>query len=131
MGRRYIGFEKDKEYIEVAKKRLKRTKKFDAESLSTTANKRSEPRIPFGVLVERGLLRPGQKLHSLNGRHVAKVRADGTVIAHDARGSIHQVGAILEGAPSCNGWTYWCFSNKGNKIPIDVLRQKIRVETNF
>jgi len=131
LGRRYIGFEKDKKYIEVAKKRLKCTKKFDAESLSTTANKRSEPRIPFGVLVERGLLRPGQKLHSLNGRHVAKVRADGTVIAHDARGSIHQVGAILEGAPSCNGWTYWCFSNKGNKIPIDVLRQKIRVETNF
>ena len=129
LGRGYIGFEQDKEYIEVAKKRLKHTKKFDSESIYTSVNKRSEPRIPFGVLVERGLLKPGQKLHSLNGRHVAKVRADGTVIAHDARGSIHQVGAILEGAPSCNGWTYWCFSNKGNKIPIDVLRQKIRVET--
>jgi modification methylase len=128
LGRNFIGFEKDKNYIDVARKRLKLAKQFDRESLITTANKRSEPRIPFGLLVERGILKPGSKLHSLNGRHVAKVRADGTLIAHDARGSIHQVGAILEGAPSCNGWTYWCFSKGGSKIPIDVLRQKIRVE---
>ena len=74
------------------------------------------------------MLTPGEKLYSQNGRHVAKIRADGTLIAHDARGSIHQVGSILEGAPSCNGWNYWSFKRDGTKLPIDVLRQKIRAE---
>ena len=128
LGRNFIGIERDENYICVARNRLKCVKKYDQESLSTTPTKRMEPRIPFGVLVERGMLNPGERLHSLNGRHVAKVRADGTLIAHDAKGSIHQVGAILEGAPSCNGWTYWCFNRKGHKLPIDVLRQQVRSE---
>jgi modification methylase len=50
------------------------------------------------------------------------------LIAHDQRGSIHQVGAALEGAPSCNGWTYWCFKRDGQQVPIDLLRQQIRSE---
>jgi len=59
---------------------------------------------------------------------MAKVRADGTLIADDVKGSIHQVGAALEGAPSCNGWTYWHFKRDGRQIPIDLLRQQIRAE---
>jgi modification methylase len=74
------------------------------------------------------MLIPGEELRSLNGRHRAKIRADGTLVAHDARGSIHQVGAALEGAPSCNGWTYWSFKREGKQVPIDVLRQQIRAE---
>jgi modification methylase len=64
----------------------------------------------------------------MNGRYKAKVRADGTLIGSDVRGSIHQVGAAMEGAPSCNGWTYWCFQREGKVIPIDILRQQIRSE---
>ena len=82
----------------------------------------------FGVLVERGMLRPGEVLHSLGGRHKARVRADGTLVCSEAKGSIHQVGAQLEGAPSCNGWTYWHFKRDGKVVPIDVLRQQIRAE---
>ena len=82
--------------------------------------------MPFGILLEMGYLKPGENLHSLNGRHTAKIRADGTLIAHDARGSIHQVGAFLEGMPSCNGWTYWQYKKDGKNFPIDILRQKIR-----
>ena len=74
------------------------------------------------------MLRPGEMLRSMNGRHAAKVRADGTLISDDVRGSIHQVGAALEGAPSCNGWTYWCFKRDGQQVPIDLLRQQIRSE---
>ena len=129
LGRQYIGIDQDQDYIKAAEARLRETSALDKESIITTPGKRTEPRIPFGILVERGLLTPGEKLYSLNGRHVAKVRADGTLIAHDARGSIHQVGSILEGAPSCNGWTYWSFKRGQNKYPIDVLRQKIRVES--
>ena len=81
-----------------------------------------------GQLVERGMLRPGDELVSMNLRHKARVRADGTLVANDVKGSIHQVGAHMEGAPSCNGWTYWTFKRDGKQVPIDVLRQQIRSE---
>ena len=93
-----------------------------------TTPKRAEPRVAFGQLVERGLLSPGEVLHSLNGRRTARIRADGTLVAADVRGSIYQVGATLEGAPSCNGWTYWHFRRDGVSVPIDLLRQQIRAE---
>ena len=74
------------------------------------------------------MLRPGEELYSMNNRHKAKVRADGSLIGNDVKGSIHQVGAALEGAPSCNGWTYWHYRREGRMIPIDILRQQIRAE---
>jgi len=128
LGRDFIGIEREEEYREVATKRLASVRKFDNEALQTTTSKRAEPRVPFGQLVERGMLRPGENLYSLNNRHKAKVRADGTLIGDDVKGSIHQVGAALEGAPSCNGWTYWCYKKEGKRVPIDALRQQIRAE---
>ena len=128
LGRDFIGIEREETYRKVAEKRLANTRRFDREALQVSASKRAEPRVPFGQLVERGLLRPGEELYSLGNRHTAKVRADGTVIGNDVKGSIHQVGAHLEGAPSCNGWTYWHFRRDGKIVPIDVLRQQIRAE---
>jgi modification methylase len=65
-------------------------------------------------------------------RYVARIRADGTLVASDHRGdhrgSIHQVGAALQGAPSCNGWTYWRLDVEGKPVSIDMLRQKLRAE---
>jgi len=128
LGREFIGIEREEAYRCVAKKRIASVRKFDREALQVSASKRSEPRVPFGQLVERGMLRPGEELYSLNNRHKAKVRADGTLIGDDVKGSIHQVGAALEGAPSCNGWTYWHFKRDGKRVPIDLLRQQIRAE---
>jgi len=128
LGRHFIGIERDETYIEVARRRIAKVKRLDASSLKVTQSKRAEPRVPFGQLVERQLLQPGDVLMSANGRHTAKVRADGTLVAADATGSIHKVGATLEGAPSCNGWTYWHFKRDGQPVPIDVLRQQIRAE---
>ena len=125
LGRKFIGIEKDKSYIEVASKRITKTIEHDNSSLEVTKSKRSLPRIPFGSLIERGILSPGQDLQSFNGRYIAKIRADGTLISHDTKGSIHQVGAKLEGLPSCNGWAYWHFKIDGSSAPIDVLRQKL------
>jgi modification methylase len=127
LGRDFIGIEREESYRLVAEKRLARIRKFDKEALITTQSKRAEPRVPFGQLVERGMLRPGEMLVSPRG-HLAKVRADGTLIAGEARGSIHQVGAALERAPSCNGWTYWHYKRDGKTVPIDLLRQQIRAE---
>ncbi len=127
LGRNWIGIEREEGYREVAAKRLARVRKLDREALEVSASKRAEPRVAFGLLVERGLLRPGEVLVSARGK-AAKVRADGTLVAGDVTGSIHQVGAAYEGAPSCNGWTYWHFKREGELISIDVLRQQVRAE---
>ncbi len=125
LGRDYIGIEREAAYRSVAEKRLANIRKFDRDALQVSTSKRAEPRVPFGQLIERGMLRPGEVLTSINGK-AAKVRADGTLVADGINGSIHQIGAHLEGAPSCNGWTYWCFKREGKVVPIDVLRQQIR-----
>ena len=130
LGRNFIGIEREEAYRKVAEKRISKVRKYDSEALAVTTGKRAEPRVPFGQLVERGMLRPGEELLSLNGRYKAKVRADGTLVGADIKGSIHQVGAKLEGAPSCNGWTYWGYKRDGKTVPIDMLRQQIRSEMN-
>ncbi len=127
LGRDWIGIEREAAYRAVAEKRLGRIRKFDRDALQVTTSKRAEPRVPFGQLVERGMLRPGEMLVNARGQ-MAKVRADGTLVGDDVKGSIHQVGAHLEGAPSCNGWTYWHFKRDGQTIPIDILRQQVRAE---
>ncbi len=127
LGRAFVGIERDEGYRALAAKRLEKVRALDASALETSVSKRAEPRVPFGQLVERGLLRPGEVLVSPRGQ-AAKVRADGSLVSAEHRGSIHQVGAALEGAPSCNGWTYWQFRRDGQLIPIDILRQQIRAE---
>ncbi len=128
LGREFIGIEREEAYRKVAEKRLGMVRKYDREALQVSTSKRAEPRVPFGQLIERGMLRPGEELLSMNGRHKAKLRADGTLVGDDVKGSIHQVGAALEGAPSCNGWTYWCIKRDGKPVSIDVFRQQIRAE---
>ena len=127
LGRHFIGIEREKAYRDVAERRLAKIRKFDKSALDVTQSKRAEPRVPFGQLVERGMLRPGETLVSPTGK-AAKVRADGTLVADGITGSIHQVGAALENAPSCNGWTYWHIRRDGKPVSIDVFRQQIRSE---
>jgi modification methylase len=128
LGRDFIGIERDAGYREIAAARIGRVRRLEAEALAVSASKRAEPRVPFGQLVERGLLRPGEHLTCARGRWAAKVRADGTLVADGATGSIHKVGAALQGAPSCNGWTFWHVKRDGKPVPIDALRQQIRAE---
>jgi len=128
LGRKYIGIEQDPDYIAAARSRIADVEPVRDESVLMTPSKRSEPRIPFGTVIERGLLEPGAVLSDASGRFVAKVRADGTIISADTRGSIHQVGAAVQGAPTCNGWTFWYVRHGSAMVPIDVLRQKVRAE---
>ena len=128
MGRRWIGVERDDEYRALAQSRIDRVVPLEGAALEVTRPKRAEPRVPFGSLVERGMLRPGEELHSQDGRHRVKIRADGTIATGTDTGSIHKLGASLEGAPSCNGWTYWHFKRDGRQVPIDALRQQVRAE---
>jgi len=130
LGRHFIGLERDPTYADVARTRIADVRPVEDPELLMTPSKRDEPRVPFGWLVERGLLRPGEVLTDPTGRWTARVRADGTLISADHKGSIHQVGAAVQGAPACNGWTFWCVTIEGRRVPIDVLRQKLRAELN-
>src|SRR5688572_8659823 len=130
LGRRFIGLERDRDYAVVARQRIDAVRPLSAEDVTARPSKRSEPRIPFGVLIESGLLSPGTMLSDSSGRLHARVRADGTLSAANSlgehRGSIHQVGAAVQGAPACNGWTFWHFELEGARLPIDHLRQQVR-----
>ncbi len=128
LGRHFIGIERHPAYVEAALARLKRTRRLPADGIAVTPSKREAPRIPFGTLVERGLVPPGTLLYDRSRRVSATVAADGTLQAAGARGSIHrgsihQVGAAVTNAPSCNGWLFWHFEQAGALVPIDVLRQ--------
>jgi modification methylase len=130
LGRRFIGIERDPGYVRIARRRIAAVEPVDAEAIAVTRSKKSEPRIPFGTLVERGLLKPGAILMDVTGRHRAKVRADGTLVCADATGSIHRIAAHVQGLDACNGWTFWYHRSGGAPYPIDVLRQKVRAELN-
>ena len=127
LGRDWIGIERDPAYVRLAEERIAAVVPAETE-LVAPVERRDAPRIPFGWLVERGLLAPGTVLTDPTRRHRAKVRADGTLVSADFTGSIHQVGARVQKAPACNGWQFWCFEAQGQLVPIDVLRQKIRGE---
>ncbi len=130
LGRRWLGLEREEGYAEVARERIAKVVPVADPDLIKPQEKRAEPRIPFGWLVENGLLEPGTILHGPGKRWIAKVRADGTLISADHRGSIHQVGAAVQGAPACNGWTFWHLDVEGKAVPIDLLRQKLRAQLN-
>lgn len=126
--RKFIGIERNPGYARIARSRIASISPTDPEAIEVTKSKRAEPRIPFGWVVERGLLPPGTVLQGPQKRFRAKVRADGTLVSGDATGSIHRIGAHVQGAESCNGWTFWQFEYHGKMIPIDVLRQQLRAD---
>lgn len=133
LGRHFIGLERDKRYATYAERRIAEIDAAPQAEFLLTPSKREEPRIPFGTVLERGLLRPGDFLFDERQRHRARVKSDATLIAssregEEIRGSIHKVGASVQGLPACNGWTFWCYEVEGKLLPIDMLRQKIRAE---
>lgn len=126
LGRRFIGIEREDAYVKLARERIGRIVQAAPEEVMVTGSKKSEPRIPFGQIVEAGLLRAGDILYDMKGKHAARVRADGSLAVGEHTGSIHKVGALVQSAPACNGWTYWHFKSDKGLAPIDVLRAKVR-----
>ena len=128
LGRNFIGIEKDASYVEGARKRIDEVTPIEDGALEFSC-KRKQPRIPFGSVVERGLLEPGTTLFDSTRKHTAIIRSDGTIKSDTAEGSIHQVGAATQNAAACNGWVYWYYEDKNkNLVCIDDLRAKIRTE---
>jgi modification methylase len=128
LGRNFIGIEREMNYVDGARARIAETEALPLEALQTTVGKRAEPRIPFGNLIERGLVKPGETLYDPSRRIAARVRADGSIASRDTSGSIHKMGAHVQGAEACNGWTFWHVQRGTNFVPIDLLRQQLRSE---
>jgi modification methylase len=128
LGRRFIGIEREEYYAGAARERIAETEPLEPEALKVSTGKRAEPRIPFGALIERGLLKPGETLYDPAERIAAKVRIDGSIACRNASGSIHKIGAHVQGAEACNGWTFWHVRKGKALIPIDYLRQQVRAE---
>ena len=126
LGRHYVGIERDEDYIAAAEQRIAAVEPLSGESLAMAAGKRAEPRVPFASLVEAGLIEPGTQLTDAGRRHVAHVRADGTVSVSGEAASIHRVGAKVQGLAACNGWTFWHVETEGQLRPIDELRRLVR-----
>ena len=126
LGRIFYGIEKEKSYFDAANKRLKNTKIIKDEYLDTIKNNRSKPRIPFGSLVELGVIKPGTEIYDQKKKVNAKIMADGSIKYQKSEGSIHKVAAKILGAESCNGWTYWHYQSGNLLKPIDELRQRLR-----
>jgi len=125
LGRNFIGIERDKKYIKVAQKRIDAVLPAPAEALNLH-EKRNQARVPFGALVENGLLKAGQKLFFAKGRHTAMILANGHIKCGKLIGSIHLVAKELSGTP-VNGWDMWNYKDKkGNVKGIDELREFLR-----
>ena len=126
LGRRWLGIERDPAYAEAATERIARVRPLPPSALETARSKRAEPRIPFGTIIELGILEPGITLTDERGRVRAEVKADGTLSVAGQQGSIHRLGAHVQGKTACNGWTFWHFEAEGVRKPIDALREEAR-----
>jgi modification methylase len=124
LGRRWIGIEREPSYVKVARERIASTLPLDESAMQVVPDKRSAPRVAFGLLVESGMVAPGTMLTDSKRRWQAKVCADGSIACEAHAGSIHKVGAALQDAPSCNGWSFWHVEEAGKLQPIDTLRQR-------
>lgn len=131
LGRHFIGIEREQTYINAALKRIAGIRPGVFEALQSVTPKRKEARIPFGSLIEQGLIEPGTQLFDLTKRYFAMVRADGSLVSGTHQGSIHKVGALVQGSEACNGWTFWHHEQDGRVLPIDDLRTGIRAKLDL
>jgi modification methylase len=128
LGRHFIGIEREKRYVAVAEARIAAALPLDESAMKVMASRRSQPRVPFGALIEAGLIVPGSVLTDSKRRWTATVLADASITCADTQGSIHKIGATLQNAPSCNGWTFWHVEGEAGALePLDSLRQRYQM----
>jgi modification methylase len=126
LGRRFIGCERDPDYIAAATARIAAVEPLHESAFATPLAKRQEKRVAFASLIEAGMISPGAELFDEKRRWRAIARADGAIALGDIVGSIHKIGALAQGLPACNGWTFWRTNREGEDISIDELRMEFR-----
>jgi modification methylase len=127
LGRHFVGVEREQLYIDAATARIDAVRPLADADLTLMTGKRAEPRVAFVNLIDTGLMKPGTTLYDSRKRWAANVRADGTLAIGDRAGSIHRLGAEVQGLDACNGWTFWHYERNGGLTQIDELRRIVRV----
>jgi modification methylase len=128
LGRHFIGIEREQAYARAARARIEAVEPLPPAAFATAPSKRTEPRVAFLSLVEAGLVKAGERVFDVKRRHEALIRADGTLLLDPVVGSIHKVGALAQGLPACNGWTFWHVERDGAPVLLDSLRGEIRAQ---
>ena len=131
LNRRFVGIERETVYAEAARARIAAVSPLPLHLLAEMPSKRAEARISFASVVEAGLIRPGEVLSDAAGRHRVTVLADGTVALGAIVGSIHKIGALVQGLPACNGWTFWQRATTDGVEPIDAMRDRYRASVSL
>ena len=127
LGRNFVGVDREQVYIDAANARIAAVTPMAVEDLAIMSSKRAEPRVAFVSLIDAGVMKPGAVLYDSRKRWAAKVRADGTLAVGDVAGSIHKVGATVQGLDACNGWIFWHYERNGGLTQIDELRRIARL----
>lgn len=123
LGRNFIGIEKEDIYIKIAKERIKKNKQIKNDLLSYAIEEK-RTKVPFGNLIEAGIIQPGDFLYSKDKKYKAKVLANATLEWDNKTGSIHKISATILGKTANNGWLFWYVPQCGNLIPLDELRNR-------
>ncbi|SDM41746.1 modification methylase [Methylobacterium phyllostachyos] len=126
LGRRFIGIERETTYAEAARARIAAVEPLSKAALMVAPTKRAEPRVPFLSVIEAGHIRPGETVIDERRRFRATVRPDGQLDNGLVIGSIHKIGALVQGLPACNGWTFWHVERGGKPVVIDTYRAGLR-----
>jgi len=128
LSRQFIGIEREETYAAAAASRIAAVEPLPWSTIAPVMSAREAPRVPFSALIEGGYIAPGAQLVDGKKKHRALVRADGTLAAGEAVGSIHRIGALVQGLEACNGWSFWHVETAKGLISIDTLRAQIRAE---
>lgn len=135
LGRHWIGIEREAEYIRVAEERLSQVQPLSDENAVYALEGRAPAktqRLPFGRLLEAGLLQPGQSLYYRGERaQAAQVRADGRLMLDGLCASIHGLASQLSGGAPANGWLTWYYEDENQRLcVIDELRQRLLADSH-
>jgi modification methylase len=128
LGRQFIGIERDSAYVAHAEARIASIEPLNEAELHAMPTAREAVRVAFGSLLESGLVSAGEVLFDAKRKFKASVKADGTICVENESGSIHKMGAKVQGALACNGWTFWHIMRQGKLVLIDELRAQAREE---
>ena len=125
--RHWIGIEREERYIRLAQERIDAVAAAPEDDLIFNVTKARLRRLPFGQVLEAGLVQPGQALYFRRDLAIAaRVRADGRLVMEGREGSIHQMGSLLMKGSPCNGWEHWFFEGADGELhALDELRRQL------
>ena len=128
LGRVFIGIERDQDYARSALERIEDPTQLSEEALRTTRPNGRNRAFRLVRFWNAGWSRPATRCMTRRRAWPHGSGPTAPIACKDTSGSIHKIGAYVQGAEACNGWTFWHVRRRANLVPLDVLRQQVRAE---